>query len=159
MSGGGFVHKQKEDVLVSHFVTMKVGGQLFGIDVMNVQDVLPPQPINKIPLSVPHVAGALNLRGRTVTVIEMRTILNMKPREKDDPLMHVVITSRDDKYSLIFDDAMGDVLSIPHPIQFTPLESEWGHLSDGIIKLDDELLVILNTEKIIHYGWQEPLKS
>ncbi|MBI3445265.1 MAG: chemotaxis protein CheW, partial [Magnetospirillum sp.] len=46
------------------FVTMFIEGQLFGIPVLTVQDVLGPQKITRIPLAPREVAGSLNLRGR-----------------------------------------------------------------------------------------------
>ena len=54
------------------FVTMFINGQMFGIPVLMVQDVLGPQKITRIPLAPPEVAGSLNLRGRIVTAIDVR---------------------------------------------------------------------------------------
>jgi len=52
----------------SDLVTMTIAGQLFGIPVLQVQDVLSPQRITRIPLAPPEVAGSLNLRGRIVSL-------------------------------------------------------------------------------------------
>ena len=54
------------------YVTMTIAGQLFGIPVLTVQDVLGPQSITRVPLAPAEVAGSLNLRGRIVTAIDMR---------------------------------------------------------------------------------------
>jgi purine-binding chemotaxis protein CheW len=54
------------------FLTMDVAGQLFGISVYSVRDVLAPQKITNIPLSPKEVIGSLNLRGRIVTAIDLR---------------------------------------------------------------------------------------
>ena len=54
------------------YVTMTIADQLFGIPVLQVQDVLGPQRITRIPLAPPEVAGSLNLRGRIVTAIDVR---------------------------------------------------------------------------------------
>ena len=62
------------------FVTMTVADQFFGIPVLSVQDVLGPQRITRIPLSPPEVAGALNLRVRIVTAIDVRRRLGLPPR-------------------------------------------------------------------------------
>ena len=55
----------------AEFVTVTIAEQLFGIPVLVVQDILGPQKITKIPLAPPEVGGALNLRGRIVTAIDV----------------------------------------------------------------------------------------
>src|SRR5260370_4223261 len=59
------------------FVTVTVAGQLFGIPVLQVQDVLGPQRITPIPLAPPEVAGSPHLRGRIVTPTDPRTPLQL----------------------------------------------------------------------------------
>src|SRR3569833_3379874 len=54
------------------YVTMSIGGQLFGIPVLKVQDVLGSQTITRVPLAPVEVAGSLNLRGRIVTAVDVR---------------------------------------------------------------------------------------
>ncbi len=65
------------------FVTATIAGQLFGIPVLTTQDVLSPQTLASIPLAQPEVAGALNLRGRIVTAIDLRVRLVMEPAVKE----------------------------------------------------------------------------
>ncbi len=62
------------------FVSVVVGDQLFGIPVLEVRDVLASQRITRVPLAPPEVAGSLNLRGRIVTAIDLRTRLGLPPR-------------------------------------------------------------------------------
>src|SRR5260221_10459823 len=61
------------------FVSVTVAGQLFGIPVLEVQDVLGPQRITRIPLAPPEVAGSLNPRGPLVTALHLRTRLKPSP--------------------------------------------------------------------------------
>ena len=59
------------------FVTFTVADHLFGVPVMRVQDILTPQDIAPVPGGPPEVRGLINLRGRIVTVIDMRTRLSL----------------------------------------------------------------------------------
>src|SRR5271156_3846838 len=95
------------------FVTMFIEGQMFGIPVLVVQDVLGPQKITRIPLAPPEVAGSLNLRGRIVTAIDVRLRLKL-PQKKPDagPGMSVVVDMKGELYSLRVDQ-VGEVLSLP----------------------------------------------
>ena len=53
-------------------VTMMVDGQLFGIPILKVQDIVEPSQITPVPCAPSAIAGVLNLRGRIVTVIDLR---------------------------------------------------------------------------------------
>jgi len=73
----------EEGVAVREFVTMYIDKQLFGIPVLQVQDVLGPQKITRVPLAPKEVAGSLNLRGRIVTSIDVRTRLGLPASAAD----------------------------------------------------------------------------
>lgn len=66
---------------LEEFVTFNIAGQLFGIPVLIVQDILVPENIASIPLAPPEVRGSINLRGRIVTVIDVRVRLGLERRE------------------------------------------------------------------------------
>src|SRR5271165_5037882 len=93
------------------FVTMFIEGQMFGIPVLVVQDVLGPQRITRIPLAPPEVAGSLNLRGRIVTAIDVRLCLGLEKRPADVQGMSVVVDHGGEFYSLIVDN-VGEVLTL-----------------------------------------------
>lgn len=59
-------------------VTATIGGQLFGLPIARVQDVFLPQGLTRVPLAGAEVAGLLNLRGRILTVIDMRRLLGLE---------------------------------------------------------------------------------
>ena len=65
---------------LSEFVTFNIAGQLFGIPVLIVQDILVPENIASVPLAPPEVRGSINLRGRIVTVIDVRIRLGLERR-------------------------------------------------------------------------------
>ena len=95
------------------FVTVTIADQWFGVPVLLVQDVLGPQKITRIPLAPPDVAGALNLRGRIVTAIDVRRRLNLPQHENQRECMSVVVDCGGELYSLIV-DVVGEVLSLPN---------------------------------------------
>ncbi|HJO73973.1 MAG TPA: chemotaxis protein CheW, partial [Rhodospirillales bacterium] len=59
------------------YVTFYVGDQMFGIPVLRVQDILTPDTIAPIPLAPKEVRGSINLRGRIVTVVDVRVRLGL----------------------------------------------------------------------------------
>src|SRR6202023_3826356 len=83
------------------FVSVVISGQLFGIPVLQVRDVLASQRITRVPLAPPEVAGSLNLRGRIVTAIDLRTRLRLPKREDGAKSMSVVVDQAGESYSLL----------------------------------------------------------
>ncbi len=139
------------------FVSMSVDGQLFGIPVLTVQDVLGPQRMTRVPLAPPEVAGSLNRRGRIVTAIDFRTRLGLGPRPEGEEGMNVVVEIGGEPYSLIV-DTVGEVLSFsPDDREQTPasLDNVWRHIATGIYRLDDQLMVVLDVAKLLDMGQSE----
>ncbi|HYD29786.1 MAG TPA: chemotaxis protein CheW [Azospirillaceae bacterium] len=135
------------------FVTMTIADQLFGIPVLQVQDVLGHQRITRIPLAPPEVAGSLNLRGRIVTAIDVRLRLGLQGRPKDKPGMSIVVDLRGELYSLMV-DAVGEVLSLTNEdFERNPatLDPRWREVSMGIYRLNGQLLVVLDVSRLLNF--------
>jgi purine-binding chemotaxis protein CheW len=75
---------QSSEGRVSEYVTAVIGGQLFGLPISRVQDVFMPERLTRVPLSSAEIAGVLNLRGRIVTVVDMRARLGVRRRQAAD---------------------------------------------------------------------------
>ncbi|HEX6979939.1 MAG TPA: chemotaxis protein CheW [Alphaproteobacteria bacterium] len=133
------------------FVSMTVADQLFGIPVLTVQDVLGEQRITRVPLAPPEVAGTLNLRGRIVTAIDMRRRLGLPPRAAGHAGMNVVVDRGGELYSLIV-DSVGEVLSLAAELfERNPptLDPSWREVSTGVYRLQQELMVVLDVERLL----------
>jgi purine-binding chemotaxis protein CheW len=136
------------------FVSVTVAGQLFGIPVLQVQDVLGPQRITRIPLAPPEVAGSLNLRGRIVTAIDLRTRLRLPRLPEGKSGMSVVVDYGGELYSIMV-DAVGEVLSLNavnaerNPATLDPV---WRDVSGGIYRLDKSLLIVLDVARVLDFS-------
>ncbi len=149
-----------EDVVSSGFqdyVTMTIANQLFGIPVLQVQDVLGNQKITRIPLAPPEVAGSLNLRGRIVTAIDVRLRLSLTARTKDKLGMSIVVDLRGELYSLMV-DSVGEVLSLSKDdFERNPatLDARWREVSTGIYRLNGQLMVVLDVPRLLNFANME----
>lgn len=135
----------------SDFLTIMIADQIFGIPVLQVQDVLGAQKVTRIPLARPEVAGSLNLRGRIVTAIDVRCRLNLPPREEKQREMSVVVEHDGELYSLIIDE-VGDVMTLQDSdFENNPatLDALWRSVSAGIYRLEQQLLVVLDVPKLL----------
>jgi len=153
MSSAYVVAAAKSDVSTSAtmYVTMRLDKQLIGIPVDVVRDVLLRQAVTPIPLAAKEVAGSLNLRGRIVTVIDVRRRLNLPERVNNGEGMFVVVEHKNELYSLMV-DSVGEVLTVSTAeTEKTPanLNGAWKDVSMGIHKLSNELLVIIDIHAIL----------
>ncbi len=135
---------------LKEYLTLVVADQLFGIPVLQIQDVLGEQKVTKVPLARPEIAGSLNLRGRIVTAINLRTYLGIE-KQKDNKHMSIVVEHGDDLYSLMV-DRVGDVMALPAKnLEKNPgtLGANLREVSAGIYRLEDQLLVILDVSSLM----------
>lgn len=133
------------------YVTMIIGGQTFGIPVLNVRDVLGPQIITRVPLAPSEIAGSLNLRGRIVTAIDMRRRLGLPTDGFTERAMAVVVEHDDEPFSLLVDE-VGEVLSLPsvqRELVPATLGPRWRDVSQGIYRLEDKLLLVISVGNVL----------
>jgi len=93
------------------FSTFFVGDMFFGVDVLNVQEVLRFQPMTPVPQAPKVIEGLINLRGQIVTAIDLRRRLGVADRGPDQRPMNVVVRTDDGAVSLLVDE-IGDVLEV-----------------------------------------------
>lgn len=136
---------------VREYVTAMIAGQLCGIPVLEVHDVLRPQQITRVPLAPPEVEGSLNLRGRIVTSIDLRVRMGMPPRASDSESMSIVVEHEGELYSFKV-DAVGEVMKVSQDdFQGMPatLDPMWRTFSQGVFRLKDQLLVLLDVDALL----------
>lgn len=132
-------------------VTMTVDNQLFGIPILKVQDIVEPDQITPVPLAPSAIAGVLNLRGRIVTVIDLRECLGAESTDDDRKQMSVTVEYKGDLYTLLV-DSIGDVRSLPRKSFDKPpatLDDNLKRVCSGIFRLEHDLLVVLDVERIL----------
>lgn len=133
------------------FCTFYLDGQYFGIDVMQVQEVIRYQEMTRVPLAAGIVRGLINLRGQIVTAIDLRRRFELPDRSEDRLPVNVVVQTGEGAVSLLVDE-IGDVLDVPEEKFERPPETLRGPARDliqGAYKLDDRLLLILDTERAV----------
>jgi purine-binding chemotaxis protein CheW len=139
---------------IIEYVTVMIDEQLFGLPINRVQDVFSPDRLTRVPLAPPEVQGVLNLRGRIVTAIDMRVRLGLPKRDGTRPPMAVGIDHQGEAYGLLIDQ-VGEVMKLPVSGQEpnpANLDPRWAKISDGVHRLDGQLLVLLNVEEVLSNG-------
>jgi purine-binding chemotaxis protein CheW len=137
--------------LTTEFVTVTIGDHMFGLPIFRVQDVFVPDRLTRVPLAPPEVAGILNLRGRVVTAIDMRSRLDLGARAKDAPMMAIGIELKGESYGLLV-DAVGEVMALRNsaceakPVNLDP---RLARVAAGIYRLESQLMVVLDVDRVL----------
>lgn len=133
------------------FCTFFVGANFYGVDVLDVQEVVRPHPMTQVPLSHPAVRGLINLRGQIVTAIDLRRCLDLQDDFANAESVNVVIRTEDGAVSLLVDE-IGDVLEVDDAqFELPPatLQGRARELIQGVYKLPDRLLLILDPKRAV----------
>lgn len=139
---------------LTEYVTAMIGGQLFGLPIVRVQDVFIPERLTRVPLAPPEIAGVLNLRGRIVTLIDLRRRFGLGKAEDGDSSMAIGVESRAESYGLLI-DSVGEVLKLddaarePNPIN---MDQRLARVSAGIYRLDGQLLIVVDVDRVLDIG-------
>jgi len=131
--------------------TFFVDNLFFGVDVLNVQEVLRFQHMTRVPRAPQVIEGLINLRGQIVTALDMRRRLRLSPRGEDEAPMNVVIRRTDGVVSLLVDE-IGDVLQVDAANYEEPpnnLDSETRKIVKSVYKLNDRLLLVLDEDRTV----------
>ncbi len=135
----------------TEYVTAMIGGHLFGLPIVRVQDVFIPERLTRVPLAPPEIAGVLNLRGRIVTLIDLRRRFGLGQRESGQVAMAIGVELRAESYGLLI-DSVGEVLKLedaarePNPIN---LDERLARVSAGIFRLDGQLLIVVDVDRVL----------
>jgi purine-binding chemotaxis protein CheW len=147
---GGIDH---ELAYLNQYVSFLVDGQLLGVPVNAVQEVLNPQAIAPTPRAKREITGLLNLRGQIVTAVDLRKRLNLHPLPEGQESMNVVIRYNDESFSLLVDE-VGDVINVSRDLLQPPphtLDLHWKEVTSGVFRLEDRLFVILDEASLLNF--------
>jgi purine-binding chemotaxis protein CheW len=143
-----------DSIKLVDYVTFTTAGQLFGLPIERVQDVFKPARITRVPLAGPQIAGVLNLRGRIVTAIHLCNRLGLDGAAPPPTPMAIGIESGNESFGLLV-DAVGEVLRLPESeLEENPinLDRKLARVSAGVHRLDDQLLVVLDVDRVLDLG-------
>lgn len=131
------------------FATFNLGSLFLGVDVLKVQEVIRYQEMTRVPTAPTMVEGLINLRGQIITAIDLRRRLDLPPRSEGQLPMNVVVRTDEGALSFLVDQ-IGDVVEIEDESFERVPETVTGVVRDlvtGVYKLQNRLLLILDTEK------------
>ncbi len=136
---------------IQQLVKFYIADEAFGIGIKQIFQILKPQEVFKVPNTPPFIEGLINLRGKVMTVFNLRKRFNMPDKENDEDTKILVI--RMDEYLLGFTvDSVSEILRVQdEDIVETPptLTNFDKRFLSGVAKVEEKLILLLNLEKIL----------
>ena len=136
------------------FLTFKLGDEVYGVDVLQVREVLDAVPVTKVPRSPEFMLGVINLRGSVVPVVDMRRKFGMASADQSrDTCIVVMEIALEGETTVIgaLADAVEEVLELnesqiePAPKLGTRLNTEFIR---GMGKREEQFIILLEVDKI-----------
>jgi purine-binding chemotaxis protein CheW len=142
--------KSTEDPILQ-WVTFRLENESYGINVMQVQEVLRYTEIAPVPGAPPYVLGIINLRGNVVTVIDTRSRFALPNAETTDQTRIVIIEAESQVVGILVDAVAEVVYLRQSEIETTPNvgNDESAKFIQGVCHKNDELLILVDLEKLM----------
>jgi len=140
----------------SQLVTFQLGEELYGINIMDVKEIVRVQEIRAIPNAPTYVEGIFNLRGEIIPIINLHKRFHLKKvvvSEEDELLSGFIIIDVDGMKLGVIIDRISRVVAVekedvqPPPQMLTGIGAEY---IQGVIRQEDAYLIILNIRDLFN---------
>jgi len=152
--------KSTEDPILQ-WVTFRLENESYGINVMQVQEVLRYTEIAPVPGAPPYVLGIINLRGNVVTVIDTRSRFALPEAETTDQTRIVIIEAESQVVGILVDAVAEVVYLRQSEIETTPNvgNDESAKFIQGVSNKDGELLILVDLNQLLADDEWDELKQ
>jgi purine-binding chemotaxis protein CheW len=136
------------------YLSFNISDELYGINVLEVLEVLQKQIVTEVPNSPAYINGIINFRGEVVPVYDMRVRFNLEPRNENSAFVIAVLdlTKNGEPFRIgAIVDSVRDVITIsdddikPAPPMSNKLSSEF---IKGIVRRDDRFILLIDVNKV-----------
>lgn len=135
----------------TRILTVRLGGERYGLPIDQVEAIVPWTPLTQIPDMPPFAAGVVNVRGAVIPVIDMRVRVGL-PRPTDDSGSRIIVMNLDGTKTGLLVDAVDQVVWVP----FESIEAQVPMVVDkaqpivsGVARMTDGLAVMLDEHRLV----------
>lgn len=143
---------ENEDTQEGKYLSFRIGGEVYGIEIRHVTEIVGIQKITEVPDMPQYMKGVINLRGNVIPVVDVRLRFHMQPRDYDDRTCVIVVNINEASIGLVV-DAVKEVISIL-PDQISPAPSvskgEVTRYIKGIGRFDGEVIILLAIDELLY---------
>lgn len=146
------VENEVTDDTITQYIVVNIGDEFFGIDIMNIDNIVRMQRITRVPKTSDFFKGVINLRGEVVPVMSLRKKIGIE-EDVITNASRIIIVKIDGQYSIgILVDAVKEVISLAESSVenvVSGVANDRAIYLKGIGKFNDELISLLNINSIL----------
>lgn len=137
--------------------TFKLAQELYGVNVMQIREVLRYTEITPVPGAPFYVLGIINLRGNVVTVIDTRKRFGLPPAQVDNNSRIVIVEVANQVIGMLVDSVAEVTYLRESEIEITPSvgNEETSKFISGVCNKNGELLILIELERMIGNNKQD----
>ena len=137
---------------LTQWVTFMLAGEKYGINVMQVREVLRDIEIAPVPGAPDYVLGIINLRGNVVTVVDTRSRFGLPTGETNAESRIIIIENNDQTLGLLVDSIAEVADILKSQIEITPNvgNDDSSKYIQGVHSRDGELLILVSVDKVLN---------
>lgn len=135
----------------NQIVRFRVGEEYFGIDITRIHEIVTVPDITKVPDSPAFLEGIINLRGKIVSVVDLRKRLKLNAIQRNKK-SRILVTDINNKIIGLIVDEVSEVLRIdPESIELPPeLVSSFGaRYINAVVKLENSIVLLLDLDRLL----------
>ncbi len=147
------------------YLTFKVGGELFGTEIDNINEIIEYSDMTRVPLTPPHIRGVSNLRGNVVPIIDLAVRLGKEAGETTKRTCIIIVEMEDEGETMDIGfvvDEVDEVLDI-HEDAIEPAPQFGAEISsdyiNGMGKIDGEFVILLLLNEVLSISGLSELVS
>jgi purine-binding chemotaxis protein CheW len=152
---------EDEDSQKDKYLTFHLAGEDYGVEIRYVTEIIGIQKITEVPDMPDFIRGVINLRGKVIPVMDVRTRFRLPSREYDERTCIIVVDINESAVGLLVDEVR-EVADIPEAQVEAPPATGKGSGSgyiQGMGKLDNEVKIILNVNRLLNDGELEQMEA
>ncbi len=156
---------REESQQVQQLVSFRIGSEEFGVDILMVQEIIRLTTITPIPNASQAILGMINLRGRIITVVDLKWLLRIagSQRSESDRKTRILIIELGGYVTGFVVDSVSEVMKVPiaeiEPAPSLVASSISSAYISGVIKLPQRLIILLDFNQILKPQETKELES
>lgn len=140
-------------------VVFGLAGELYGLDIFDVREIVKDTPVTRIPQAPDFVEGVVNLRGKIIPVIDLRKRFGFARGEKTKDARIIIADIAGQEAGLIVDSVKEVAAVEENTIEPAPdVTTVNAAFMEGIAKKDDKLIIIIKLDLLLKVEEQEMLE-
>ncbi len=144
-------HQMSDDSTLQ-LVTFKLGQEEFGVNILQVHEIIRMMQVTHVPNAPDFIYGVINLRGKVIPIVSLRKRFGLDAEAEDNQSLRIVVVELRNVVVGFIVDAVSEVLRIskdivePPPPILAGIESEY---ITGVAKMEDRLIILLDLEQLL----------